>query len=174
MEIKNRKNYYPHAILIGIILMVIACIATVNVALKNPVEMDDFYFEKYQTVDRDINEIEKMQNEFAKKFDVNFDLSRKTITKKANKVRMNEPIDLGLSIFDKQANASIQKAKVLLLITRPDTSKYNKELNATIAKDGRFTFDQFSVDKPGRWQVKAKMFVDKYEGFYKTEINATK
>ena len=42
------KNYWPNAIVGSLILIVASCVATIILAVKNPVEMDGFYFERYQ------------------------------------------------------------------------------------------------------------------------------
>lgn len=173
MEEPNKKSYYPHAIIVGIILVIIACVATVIVALDNPVEMDDYYLEKYQKVDHDINEIEAMQKEFFKNYDVKFDLNEVVLSKTTNRFTMRTPINIGLNIHDKKADKDVQNAEVLLVITRPDTSKFNQDFNATTAKNGLFEFKNIKLDKPGRWQLKTKMKIGKLEGFYKDEINAT-
>ena len=57
--LKKEKNYWPHAIVIVLIFMIFACIMVVKIAIDNPVQMDSFYFEKYQQVDENINTIKK-------------------------------------------------------------------------------------------------------------------
>lgn len=164
-EHKERKNYWPHGIIGSIILIIIACIATVIFALEHPVEMDSYYLEKYQQVDRDINNIIKKQKEFFAKYDVVFD------TKKLN---LDNPSNIVFSIIDKQTNKPLQKAEILMLLTRPDSNKFNQELNATIAKNGKFIFENIVVNKPGRWQFKTKIKSENFEGFHEYEVNATK
>ena len=66
------KNYWPHAIVGSLILIVASCVATVVLAVKNPVEMDGFYFERYQNVDENINEIAASQRRFDAKYDLDF------------------------------------------------------------------------------------------------------
>ena len=67
------KNYWPHAIVISLILIVASCVATIILAVKNPVEMDEFYFERYQNVDENINEIEASQRRFDDKYALKFE-----------------------------------------------------------------------------------------------------
>ena len=67
-----RKNYWPHAIVASIILIIISCAATIVTAIKNPVELDNFYLDRYQNVDENINEIEASQRRFDSKFSIIF------------------------------------------------------------------------------------------------------
>ena len=67
------KNYWPHAIVTALILIVASCVATIILAVKNPVEMDGFYFERYQNVDENINEIEASQRRFDDKYALKFE-----------------------------------------------------------------------------------------------------
>lgn len=164
-ESKYKRNYWPHAIIMGIILIIIACIWTVIIALDNPVEMDSYYLEKYQKVDKNINDIIKKQKIFFKKYDVEFH------TKKLN---LGKPSIVSFSIVDKDNNENLQKAEIMMLLTRPDSNKFNQEFKAQNAKDGKFTFENIVVDKPGRWQFKTKIKSGEFEGFYEHEVNATK
>ena len=43
------KNYWPHAIVGSLILIVASCVATIILAVKNPVEMDEFYLSATKT-----------------------------------------------------------------------------------------------------------------------------
>lgn len=164
-EYKYKRNYWPHAIIISIILIIIACIWTIIIALDNPVEMDSYYLEKYQQVDRNINDIIKKQKEFFSKYDIVFD------TKKLN---LDKPSEIIFSIIDKQTNKPLQKAEIIMLLTRPDSNKFNQEFKTKNTKNGKFIFENIVVNKPGRWQFKTKIKNGNFEGFHEYEVNATK
>lgn len=135
------------------------------VAIDNPVEMDSYYLQKYQQVDRNMNDIIKKQKEFFNKYEVKYDVDT---------IKMGKPTVIGFSVVDKMSKKPLEDAQVMLLITRPDTNKFNQELNTTSAKDGKFLFENIVVDKPGRWQFKAKIKSGKYEGFHEYEALAIK
>lgn len=164
-EIKNQKNYWPHAIIASIILIVIACIYTIIIALDNPVEMDSYYLEKYQKVDRNINDIIEKQKKFFDKYEVKYDFTS---------IKMDKPQTIALLLLDKKSNEFVKNANIFLLITRPDTNKFNQEYKSTSSKDGKYIFENIVVQKPGRWQFKAKIKSEDYEGFHEYEVNATK
>lgn len=69
-EKEQKKTFWPYAILLSIIAIAIACIATVIVSLNYPVYMDDFYLDSYGNVDKNYNQIQLSQQ----KFDENFKL----------------------------------------------------------------------------------------------------
>lgn len=68
----NSKTFWPYGIALSIVAIVIACIVTIVIALKNPVQMDNFYMDRYQNVDENISEIHDSQRRFDSKFDVVF------------------------------------------------------------------------------------------------------
>lgn len=163
-EVKS-KNYWPHAIVTGIILIVLACAWTIKIALDNPVQMDSYYMQKYQEVDRNINAIEEKQEAFFKRFDVDY---AKT------SIAINKPFDISFSINDKQKDEKLKDVAITLLVTRPETNEFNKEFTFTNSKDGIFTAKNLTVNKPGRWQLLAKIKYKEYEGFHRYEVFATK
>ncbi len=164
-DYKHKRNYWPHAIILSIVLIIIACIWTIIVALDNPVEMDSYYLEKYQKVDKNINTIIKKQKEFFGRFEI------RHLTKNLN---LDAKSDIVFGIYDKVDKKLVQKAQIFMLVTRPETNKFNQELNAQGAMDGKFIFKDIVVNKPGRWQFKTKIKIGEYEGFDEYEVNAIK
>lgn len=163
-EQTKERNYWPHAIVIGIILCIGACAWTIKIALDNPVEMDSFYLEKYQSVDRNFNDIMKKQHAFDNAYALEYGV-RKFIMGKEEMVT--------LKIKDKQSGEYLQNADVTLMLTRPETNANNHEMKASRSSDGTFTFGPVVVEKPGRWQLLAKIKAGDLEGFNKYEVYAT-
>jgi len=159
------KNYWPHGIVIVLILMVCACIAVVTIAIKNPVEMDSFYMEKYQKVDENINEILEKQ----KLFDENFVLEYKT-----QKFTIGKSNTFELSIKNKKDKTLVKNAEIKLMVTRPETNKYNQEILVKQSENGIFSFKGIEVNKPGRWQILTKINIDGKSGFNQYEVYASK
>jgi len=161
---KTERNYWPHSIVIGIILIVIACAVTIKIALDNPVEMDSYYLEKYQTVDDNINEILEKQEIF----DTNYKVEHKTI-----KFTFGNNNKVELLLKDKN-NQVVNDARIRLVISRPDTNKYNQEFIVETGVDGVYTFEGIKAELPGRWQVLTRISINDVEGYNKHEVYATK
>lgn len=161
---KTEKNYWPHSIVAGIILVIIACGFTIKIALDNPVEMDSYYLEKYQSVDANINEILEKQAIFDKNYEVKHQTVKFTIGN-TNKIL--------LSIKDKNSNVLINDARVRLVISRPDTNKFNQEFILENGVNGQYVFQGIKSQKPGRWQVLTRISINDFEGYDKYEVYAT-
>lgn len=159
------KNYWPHGIVLVLIFMVCACTAVVVIAMKNPVEMDSFYMEKYQQVDENINEILAKQ----KIFDENYKLVYET-----EKFTMGTSNTFKMSIQNIADGKNLDQANIQLMITRPETNSDNQEITLKDAKNGIFVFEGIKADKPGRWQILTKITIGDKTGFQQHEIYATK
>ncbi|WP_169975788.1 MULTISPECIES: FixH family protein [unclassified Campylobacter] len=159
----NTKTFWPYAIVLSIIAIVIACIATIVIALKNPVQMDTFYMDRYQNVDENINKIHESQKKFDSKFSVVF-----------NSVNLEKHNDFLKAIFEftvapkdnKSANLSTQ-----ILLTRPETNELNQNLEA-IWQNQKLITNSVKLTKEGRWQLLLKLNDGTDTGFYKFEIEA--
>ena len=159
------KNYWPHGIIFVLLLMVSACTLVVIISIKNPVELDSFYMEKYQKVNKDINKIMEAQ----KVFDANYVLEYKT-----KKFIIGAQNSFELSIKNKKDGSLLKDAQIQLMITRPETNEFNQEILAKKAKNGVFIFEGIHVNKPGRWQILTKIHINDKSGFNKYEVYATK
>ncbi len=153
------KNYWPHAIVTALILIVASCVETIILAVKNPVEMDEFYFERYQNVDENINEIEASQCRFDAKYALKF-----------------EPEFDGLSghfaIAVEPKNGSLAPNFTHeILLTRPATNEQNQNLDAKF--DGQILKTApVTLPKKGRWQILLKISDANDTGFYKFNFEA--
>lgn len=157
------KTFWPHAIVLSIIAIVIACVATIMIALKNPVQMDTFYMDRYQNVDENINEIHESQRRFESKFSVAFNGSE--IKKKGDE--FEAVFDIG--IVSKLSEISNLTAQILL--TRPETNEFNQDLEPIWQKRNLKT-KSVKLAKEGRWQLLVKLNDGSDIGFYKFEIEA--
>ena len=67
-------------------------------------------------------------------------------------------------------NATNYSTKILL--TRPDSSEFDRELNGQNI-NGKLAINDLNLTKAGRWQIKAKIIVDDNKtGFYQVELYA--
>lgn len=152
-----RKNYWPHAIVVSIVLIIISCAATIVTAIKNPVELDNFYLDRYQNVDENINEIEASQRRFDSKFNIVFlDFNSSSDTKFSFKISPKN-------------DSQMQNLQAMLMLTRPDTNGFNQELNATFS-GFMLTSSEVKFKKLGRWQALLKINDGNDTGFYKYDI----
>jgi len=155
---------WPIGIVLAILAVVVLSIWTIEQANLNPVVEDDYYFDTYQNVERDINDIIKKQQAFDKKYNVNIDA-------KAFQIGQNK---LAVTIMTK-TNAPVNDANITVKITRPDTNKFDKKPKLKNLQNGIYTFETFNIEKIGRWQIMTKITTpDQLVSFTKTEVNATK
>ncbi|MCR4942653.1 MAG: FixH family protein [Campylobacter sp.] len=159
---KSNKTFWPYGIFLIIMACIVLCVYTIIVSLDYPVELDNSYFEKYQKVDADINEILAKQKEFEANYEVSFIKPDFKISK--DKL-------LNVKVVSKNATPINLNSEVIL--TRPDTNKFD------IKTAAKFQGENLLIDTPelpleGRWQIMLKLFDTKVSGFYKFEFNATK
>ncbi len=162
---KKERNYWPHAIVSSILFIVVACGFTIKIAMDNPVEMDSYYLEKYQSVDLNINDILAKQAIFDKNYKIEHDKS---------KFAMGSNNKVEFYIKDKNSKNMTDEAKVRLVISRPETNKYNQEFIVENGKDGKYSFEGINFEKPGRWQVLTRISINGMEGYNKYEVYASK
>ncbi len=160
-EKRIKKTYWPHAIIFSMFLIVGACVWTIKIALNNPVEMDSFYLEKYQQVDRNINTIMKKQKEFFQ----NFKLTYQDVNAK-----LNQKTDISFSIENLKTQKIVENADILFVLTRPETNRLNQEFKLNKSFDGKYILKDVVFKKLGRWQYKIKIKIDDFEGFAEHEI----
>lgn len=174
----HKKTFWPYGILGSIFAIVCACAYTIYYSLDFPVHMDNFYFDKYQNIENNYNEINAAQAKFDLdfKFDQNATIliDQKNNTNKPEILRrnrvvpvvdINKPIEL---IFD--TNAS--NLDINLLLTRPHTGDFDKNLTYSL-DNGKLKINSFILDKAGRWEVKMKLTSNPNSiGFYKFEFYA--
>lgn len=161
-NVKKERNYWPHAIIIMIGLVILACAETIVIALKNPVQMDTFYMEKYQKVDQNFNEILELQAKFNAKFDLSY--STKNFVLGENSI--------SIKILDKESGKELENAHITLLLSRPETNENNKEMKSSKSENGNYTFGPFDIQKPGRWQILTKIESGDFKGYSKYEVYA--
>ena len=149
---KNEKNYWPHFI-VGLVIFTIGMGTwTVVTAINNPVEMDNSYMRNYHQVDADLNKILESGAKFDKKYQLSLENSEL-------KEGENE---LKIALKDKEGNV-INNAKIEILVTRPETTKLDKNLKAKF--DGSGYRAKVILDKKGRWNIQIKAVVEDLEKF---------
>ena len=157
---------WPIGIILAIFGLIGLSIWTIEQANKQPVVMDDYYFDTYQNVERDINDIIKKQQAFDKKYSVTLDKGAEAFVIGKN--------DLTVTIMTRE-KALVNDANITIKITRPDTNQYDKKPKLKSHENGIYRFESFEIEKIGRWQIMTKIATpDELISFTKTEVNATR
>ncbi|MBR8461748.1 4-hydroxy-3-methylbut-2-en-1-yl diphosphate synthase [Campylobacter sp. faydin G-105] len=156
---QNKKTFWPYGIVLSIIACIIACIATIIIALKHPVQLDTFFIDRYQNVDDNITEIQISQKRFDDKFELKFDnLKIYPLTS-----------DFKFKIISK--NGEMPKFLAQAILSKPETNEFNVDINITQNGDELST-DKIKLAKNGRWQILLKLNDGVNTRFYKLEFFA--
>ena len=161
--IKISPKIWPIGITISIIAVAGMCVKTVRIAQSLPIEYDNTFFDTYQNVDTNMNEILILQNKFNKKYDVV--LEKKDFIIGQNKIEVK--------IVDKKNNP-IKNAEINVVITRPFTTREDQKLKILSSENGIYKFEPFEIKNLGRWQIQSKTKIDNLIAYNKLEVNATK
>ena len=154
-----KKTFWPYAIVLSIIAIIIACVATIVIALQNPVEMDTAYMQSYQKVDENITFIKESEARFDEKFGLKFEPEFKGLQGK-------------FKFLLTPKNGEISSFSYEILLTRPQTNKENKTLNASW-QENELVSESVSL-KEGRWQLLLRLNDKQDTRYYKFDFNATK
>jgi len=157
---KSNGKIWPYAIGLSIFLVFVAAVATVVITSTLPVENSDTYMMGYHEADAKANELIEEKIAFNKKYKLKF---------------LSDSLDvegstLSYKITDIQDNA-VNNAKVLVIVTRPNKHKYDQELNNPTIVDGVYTFSNVKLEVEGRWDIMAKVNIDKNERFYNVKMD---
>lgn len=162
---KNAGKKWPWIIALSTIAIIGFSIATVKVAIKNPVEMSDYGMQGYHTYDDNANEIINAKIAFDRNYTVSF-LTPQVQEKKSILV---------YEVKDKSGNG-INNAKIEVVLTRPDTTKLDINLTNSRVHEGIYTFNAIDLPKAGRWDIMAKVTVGENQRYYclKTDTRSPK
>lgn len=161
-----KKTFWPYGILLSILAIVIACIATIVIASDYPVYEDNFYFDTYQNVESNYNKIQNNQ----KHFDENFKLHIKDKESFIYKRKLVYYIDEGQNEFrifiENLKNYDLNKLQIEALLSRPHTNKNDEKLQVKLDTN-ELVFD-FNVKEKGNWQLLLKITQNENSiGFFK-------
>ena len=157
----SNKTFWPYGITIAILAVVVMGVGTIMIALKHPVQMDEAYMKKYQSVDNHYNEIQKSQKLFDQKYSVSI---------KNDHFNMGENT-LVVMVMDKATNKVAENLKINVKITRPDDDRLDIKLQSTSKDQNGYIFPKFEINNKGRWIVLLSISDGKYDGFFKKEVD---
>lgn len=152
---KSAGKKWPWIIVLSTFLIIGFSIATVKVAMKNPVEMADYGMQSYHTYDDNANDIINAKIAFDQHYKVSF------VTPQISQMKSV----LVYEVKDVSGNP-IDNATIEVVITRPDTIKLDLNLTNPSVLEGRYTFKAIDLPKPGRWDIMAKITVGENQRYY--------
>jgi len=156
----SNGRVWPYAIGASIILVFGACIATIVVANKLPVEKSDNYMMYYQEADAQANDLIEASIAFNKKYKIEYitdGISQESTVLKYRVIDLNDkPVD---------------NAKIMAIITRPNNHKNDQELLNPIFENGIYTFASVTLPLKGRWDIMAKVNVGQNQRFYNVKAD---
>ena len=152
---KNAGKKWPWIIGISIVAVIGFSIATVKVAVNNPVEMSEYGMQGYHTYDSNVNDIIKAKIAFDQDYTVAFLTPQ---LQEKNTV-------LVYQVHDKTGNI-INDAKIDVVLTRPDSTHFDVNLSAPTVSEGTYTFNAVDLPKVGRWDIMAKVSVGDKQRYY--------
>ena len=69
------------------------------------------------------------------------------------------------------AGKPIDNANLKVIVTRPDVHKYKQELKEPTIENGTYSFSGFTLEKPGRWDIMAKVNIGDNERYYNVKAD---
>lgn len=152
---KSNGRIWPYAIGISIILVFGACVATIVVTSSSPVEKSDTYMMGYHEADDKANELIEARIAFDKKYKIEYLTDALHVDASTIKYRVTD-ID----------SNPINSANIKVVVTRPNNHKHDQELNNPRVENGVYSFDTIKLAQEGRWDIMAKVTIDKEQRFY--------
>lgn len=155
MSKQNKALYWPYAITISILLIVAASVATIMVALENPVQMSDHNMQEYHDYDNNVNSFINAQIQFDRNYDIEY----------ISESLEQEHAVVIYRVTDKEQNA-VDDAKIKLIITHPGHNDLDIIIEDPKVEDGVYTFKEVKIANPGRWNLMAHVVVGENERYY--------
>jgi len=157
---KSNGKVWPYTIAISIALVFGASIATIMVASKLPVEKSDAYMMGYHQVDANVNELIEAKIAFDKKYKIEYIKDKFTVNDSIIKYKITD-----------MNSKPVDDAKIVIVLTRPNTRDFDKEVIKPTVKDGVYTFSSIKLPKEGRWNIMAKINVGDLQRFYNVKVD---
>jgi len=157
---KSNGRIWPYAIGISILLVFGACVATIVITSKLPVENSDTYMMGYHEADAKANELIQAAIDFNRKYKISYITESLHVEGSVIKYKL---IDMD--------NNPVNNAKVKIIITRPNNHKHDQELINPKVENGVYTFAKITLPQAGRWDIMAKINVDDEQRFYNVKAD---
>ncbi len=155
MNLINSGRTWPYAIGASILFIFGACVATIVVTSKMPVEASDTYMMDYHQADAAANDLIEAQIAFDQKYKIEY--INQGISSK------NTILKYKLTDID---GKPVENAQIKVVVTRPNNHKHDQEFNTPSVENGVYTFSSITLPQEGRWDVMAKIDIDDLSRFY--------
>ena len=156
----SNGRIWPYAIGTSILLIFGACVATIIVASKLPVEKSDTYMMGYHEADASANDLIKARIAFDEKYKVSYIAKGLSV----------ENSTISYKVTDLDSNP-INDAKLNIVVTRPNNHKHNQELDNPSVENGIYTFSSVKLPLEGRWNIMAKINIDELQRFHNVKAD---
>ena len=151
----SNGRIWPYAIVVSILLIAAASVATVMVALEHPVEMSDSNMQEYHHYDKNANDFIAAKIAFDKNYN---------ITYVSEKFDLNDAVVI-YKVTD-SSGAVVNSAKIDIVLTRPDNSNSDIILDTPAVENGLYTFNAGKLPLIGRWNIMAHIVAGDNERYY--------
>jgi nitrogen fixation protein FixH len=152
---KNAGKKWPWIIGISTVIVIGFSIATIKVAINNPVEMSQYGMQSYHEYDDHVNDIINAKIEFDKKYTITFLTPQ--ITNKASIIAYE---------IKEKSGKPVDDANLSVVLTRPDTVKRDIALDKPVVVNGVYTFKAIDLPQAGRWDIMAKIIIGENQRYY--------
>ena len=159
MNLSNGR-IWPYAIGGSILFIFGACIATLVITSKLPVEKSDTYMMYYQEADANANELIEAKIAFDRKYKIEYITDGISCESTSLKYKVTN-----------LEGVAVENAKIKVIVTRPNNHKNDQELNNPTFENGVYTFSSITLPLKGRWDVMAKVNVDEVQRFYNVKAD---
>lgn len=173
----DKKTFWPYGILLSILAVVAACVATIIFASNYPVYEDDSFFLPYQEVKDNYDQLELRQKEFEKNFTLKLDdsgLKKQIIdSKRQREAYILTSSNLILYLSKKpESKMDFKDMRLSFKLTRPHTQENDMFLQEkrTIEKGKLTAYLELPPLSKGRWQLKVKVENEQILGFKSFEF----
>ena len=157
---KNAGKKWPWIIAISTMIVIGFAIATIKVAINNPVEMSTYGMQSYHEYDNHVNDIINAKIEFDKKYTIAFSTPQ-----------ISEKKSLIAYVIKDKSGKVVEDANISVVLTRPDTTKLDITLEKPILLNGVYTFPAIDLPKAGRWDIMAKITIAKDQRYYNVQAD---
>lgn len=151
---------WPYSIAASIIFIFGACVVTVVIAIKLPVEKSDTYMMDYHQADADANELIEARIAFDKSYKIVY---------LSNGLNLDSGT-IQYKVTDLDSNP-VNSAKLKLVLTRPNTRDLDQTLSNPTVESGVYTFNDISLPVAGRWDIMAKVKIGEVQRYYSFKVD---